>query len=424
MKQRLDLRQSQRLAMSPAMRVALSVLRMSSLELAEEIEREATSNPFLLRESSQGAGVTPGPAQGDNQAAHMASFHVSLGNQLALMGLPQAVEAAALLLVGELREDGLLDVTLMELAAELGLDLALLESGLVALQRCEPAGVGARDLAECLRLQLTDRGLSPVDAAATVTHIRLFAAHDWPAITRIMGLPRAEALRRANLIRSLSTRPVRESETNQVPLTRADLRLERGANQTLSVMLEGGKQPSVRLDDALVREAAQSGFAPELLARARGLIAALDQRGQTLRRIGAWLVENQAPFFAAGPAVLKPVTRAQLANDLGLHPSTISRAVAGKAIDVDGRLWPLSVFFSVAIRSQDGEISAHLVQRRIADMIAAEPAARPLSDEAVVARLRTEGVDIARRTVAKYRQGLRIPSSATRRRQASTRSNR
>lgn len=421
MKQRMDLRQSQQLALLPVMRTALSVLRMSSLELAEEIEREAASNPFLQRDSPREPVTSQQFSPSGDQTSHEVSFHVSLGHQLAQMGLPPGVEAAAQILVGELREDGLLDVTLEELGVELGLDLALLESALAALQRCEPVGVGARDLAECLRLQLTDRGLSPDQAAETVTHIRMFAARDWTAIARILGLPQAEARRRADLIRTLSTRPVPALEPLQLTLTRADLILQRGANDTLSVALERDRLPAVRLDESLVSEATQSGFAPELLARARNLIAAIEQRGQTLRRIGEWLVENQAGFFAAGPAALEPATRAQLADGLGLHPSTISRAMAGKAIDVDGRLWPLSVFFSAAIRTKDGEISARCVQQRIAEMIAAEPPACPLSDKAVVEQLRTEGVDIARRTVTKYRQGLRIPSSAARRRQAAAR---
>ena len=115
---------------------------------------------------------------------------------------------------------------------------------------------------------------------------------------------------------------------------------------------------------------------------------------------------------------MRPATRAELAEALDLHPSTISRAIAGKNIDVDGRLWPLACFFSVALGSGDRVTAAFTVQQRIKAMIAREPAGAPLSDEALAQALRAQGVDIARRTVAKYREGLRIPASAARRRQA------
>lgn len=418
---RMDLRQTQGLALTVQMRVALSVLRMSPQELAEEIAREVMRNPFLLQD--------PSPAYiGQNQPRDMAadlaaretSLQVSLTRQLALMGLPPRIEAAAQLLVGELREDGILDVTLDELSSELDLPTDLLETALEALQRCEPAGVGARDLPESLRLQLIDRGLSPAEAAQTVTHIRLFAAHDWNAINRHLALPRAQAEQRADLVRSLSMRPTTAAPAAPETLARADLRLERAANGAPAITLTR-ERPIARLDETLVERASTEGFAPELLARARALLAALDQRGQTLQRIGDWLLENQPGFFSTGPAALTPLTRASLASALGLHPSTISRAVAGKTIDVDGRLWPLSVFFSAAIPAQDTEISARQVQARIHALIAAEPRERPLSDEALVQHLHAEGVDIARRTVAKYRQDLRIPSSAQRRRRTKAR---
>jgi len=414
---RMDLRQTQDLALSAQMRVALSVLRMSPLELAEEIAREAAHNPFLLHDATPSHSAPQ--AWAGEVTAHEASLHVSLTRQLAMMDLPPRVEAAAQLLVGELREDGMLDVALGNLATELGLPVELLETALAALQRCEPAGVGARDLPESLRLQLTDKGLSPTEAAQTVTHMRLFIQREWAAINRVLALPRAQAEKRAALVHSLSTHPAAVPQAVET-LSRPDLQLERTSGGALSVTLTR-ERPIVVLDEALVKRASTDGFAPELLARARALLAALDQRGQTLQRIGDWLLEYQAGFFTSGLAALAPLTRAALASALSLHPSTISRAVAGKSIDVDGRLWPLSVFFSAAIPTQGPEISARQVQTRISALITAEPRERPLSDEALVQHLNAEGVDIARRTVAKYRQGLRIPSSAVRRRRAMNR---
>ncbi|MCC5969505.1 MAG: hypothetical protein JJU15_06115 [Pararhodobacter sp.] len=412
LKPRLELRQTQSLALSPQMRVALSVLRMSPLELTEELAREAARNPFLVHvpPPSTPTGTAP-----DDLAAQESSLAVSLSRQLAMMGLPVPVRAAAQLLVGELREDGMLDTGLDVLSEELSVDGDVLAAALDAIQRCEPAGVGARTLTESLCLQLTDRGLSPAEAAQTIAHLSLFVARDWVAIARVLGLSPAQAERRADLARGLTTRPVTLPPMAPETLSRADLRLESSANGTLSVGL-AQERPAARLDESLARRAEADGFAPELLARARALLAALDQRGQTLLRIGAWLLENQSGFFHDGPAAITPLTRVRLAEALKLHPSTIGRAIAGKTIEINGRLWPLSVFFSATIPSDTGEVSARQVQARISAMIAAEPRGQPLSDQELVRQLHAEGVDIARRTVAKYRQDLRIPATAARRR--------
>ena len=416
---RLELRQEQRLALTPEVRVRLSVLRMTPAELAEEVAREAARNPFLLMDPMRAVSA-PLPLTEDLAAAPQ-SFHEDLRRQLGLMDLPAPTHAAALLLVGELDDDGLLDTDIDVLAAELAIDAAPLRAGLAALQRCEPVGVGARDVRDCLRLQLEDRGLARDAALATLDQLAAFARHDWATAARALGLTPAQARERAALLRSLSPRPVTAGPTERVALLRPDLRLVRHDDGTLSLSADDSARPAVGLDAAMVRRAEAEGFAADLLQRARALIAALELRGQTLVRIGGWLVSRQAGFFAAGPAALVPATQAALAADLGLHPSTVSRALAGKAVDVDGRLWPMTVFFSSALPGQDGPVSARAVQRRLAELIAAEPPQRPHSDNALAEMLRAQGVDIARRTVTKYREGLRIPPSPRRRRLAADR---
>jgi RNA polymerase sigma-54 factor len=422
MKPSLHLRQTQRLALTPVVRMSLSILRMAPAELTEEIAREAGRNPYLRHDAPRARGL-PGraaPTSLPEPAAREDSFQESLRSQLSQMDLPPATAALALFLVSELREDGILDVGLPDLAEETGAPLAELESALSVLQSCEPPGIGARDLAECLRLQLVDLGLPGPEAAATVAEMALFAARDWATITRKLGIERAEAQRRAGLLRQLSPRPVRASDTAPV-LSQPDLILTRDALGTLGVQLNARHLPRISLDPALLAGARGERFAPDLLERARALIAALEQRGRTLQRIGEWLIAHQAGFFLRGPDALRPATRSALAAELGLHPATIGRAIAGKSIDVDGRLWPLAHFFSPALPGPNGEVSARAVQRRILALVADEPPGRPLSDAALAEALRAEGVDIARRTVAKYRQGLRIPATATRRRLASAR---
>ena len=422
---RLELRAQQKLALTPTLRTRLGILRMAPAELDETLAAEAARNPFLRYERRYQGGGVPAGAE-ENLQAQEAPFQEDLRRQVARMGLPERMQALVLLLITELRGDGYLDAGLDELAREYGLDEDELAEALTHLQRCEPAGVGARNLPECLELQLLELGLSRPEARATVGLLPQFARMEWKRIGTALGLDPEGVRSRARLLRSLSPHPVPDAapaETETAVLI-ADLRLVRpegGETTAPLIELADPGRGGPRLDLAMVQKAATEDFAPELLARARALLSALEQRGRTLARIGAWLLETQAEFFRDGAGAMAPATQLELAQALELHPSTISRALAGKAIDVDGRLMPLTEFFSTALPGPEGVISARAVQRRIAELVAAEPPRKPLSDEALVNLLREQGVDIARRTVAKYRQGLRIPSSSTRRRLAETR---
>lgn len=420
LKARLELRQLQRLSLTPELRTRLSVLRMSSVELDEEMAREAAQNPFLLHDRSRGAvGTMPGLDPG--LVAPQTGFQEALRRQVAAMGLSAEDTALADFLIGELRDDGYLDADLDLLADELGIARQRFEAALRVLQGCEPAGIAARNLSECFVLQLVDKGHEPARARELVAQLPALARRDWAGVARALGTDHAGAREVATLLRGLSPRPVDDvSPTFAVPL-RPDLRLERAADGTIAIRPDRAGRPALSLDVAMVQRAESQGFGAELLDRARALVEAVEKRGRTLDLIGDWLVQNQAGFFAKGIRGLRPASRTELAQAIGLHPSTVSRAVAAKAIDVDGRLWPLSVFFSSALGGAGGPISSRVVQHRIAQIIAGEPPGRPHSDEAVAGLLRAEGVDIARRTVAKYREGLRIPPTPVRRLQAADR---
>ena len=417
---RLELRQTQRLALTPTVRTRLAVLRMGPLDLAEEVAREAARNPFLVYDGPRGSG-SAAPMPDFDLAAEDTGFQEDLRRQISLLPLAPQIAALAEFLVGELREDGMLDTELTVLAEELGLPLDPLDDALQVLQSCEPAGIGARTLPECLRLQLIDKGLNVVEAEETIAQLSGYAQRDWAALEQATGLSQPTLEARADLLRGLTPRPIVERPRADANVLRPDLTLERLAGGEIAITIDQSARPRLRLDEAMVRRAESDGFAPEFLSRARALIEALDQRGHTLSRIGDWLAENQTQFFFGGPEALLPGSRVGMAADLALHPSTVSRAVSGKSIDVDGRLWPLSVFFSSALAGAGGPVSARAVHKRIADLIAQEKPDRPWSDETLVEKLRAEGIDIARRTVAKYRQGLRIPSSSARRRLAKAR---
>ena len=418
----LSLQQRQRMMLSPGLHSGLAILRMPTLELIEAIEVEAAENPFLLHDDLRRLVAQPG---GDafqvalETHAAVRSLVADLHLQIGAMTLPADVRAMAEYLAGDLRDDGYLETPLDEIAGALGLPLALAKAGLAALQSCDPAGVGARHLAECLQLQLLDRGVAADLAASMVQHLDLFATEDWRGLGRALDLPPTDLRHLAHLIRTLAPHPVAELAEPGLMLF-PDLRLDSDGAGGFQVRLGAGLGDAVRLHAPLVQASLQQGhgFGRDQRTRAEALLAALGFRGQTLLRIGQVIAARQHRFFALGPDHLAPLTRATVAAELGLHPSTISRAVAAKAIEVGGRILPLAMFFSNAVPAVGGgpDRSAFVVQRQIARMIEAEAGGPPLTDAAICAALAATGIDIARRTVAKYRGCMRIQSSFARRR--------
>lgn len=406
----LGLRTQTRLALTPQMRQSLAVLRMSATELHELAVREAGENPFLRLRGLVGGGG----GRYDLALATIAARPGMVENvvhQIRLLTLPDDIREAAEYLAGALREDGYLEGDLAELAADLGLPESLLEAGLAALQSCEPAGIGARNLAECILLQLVDRGVGPALAKRAVESLAELATGRLGAAARRMEVTPEEAGRIAALLRGIDPHPVKP-EAEPAALLRPDLSVRKGADGALVVRI-AQDLPVLALD----RRLGAGEFAVARRLRAEALIAAVESRNATLLAIGRAIVARQEAFFHAGPDALRPMTRADLAATLGMHPSTLGRAVAGKGLETGGRIMPLSLLFSSAVAGAEGEaLSALAVSRRIARMIAAEPGGAPLADADIAARLAEEGVDIARRTVAKYREGMKIPSSRRRRR--------
>lgn len=420
----LQLRQQQRLALTPEVRTRLGLLRMAPHELDEELARLASRNPFLVhtRSSSGSGGLPSGDGAQELVQAAQEPFQTSLLRQLHEMQLSDVIRAAAVYLVGELDETGLLDVDLDDLVRELALPSSVLVAGLSALQSCDPVGIGARSVGECLELQLRAKGVDAHAAQQIVANLSGFARKDWAGLRRALGADLATVRAHAEMLRELTPRPEIVRTEDVVQALRPDLRADFEANGRVRLVLVTSVQASVSLDEAMIARAEADGFAPELVREARAIRAALEMRGKTLQRIGDWIAAKQAAFFAAGLKALVPATRADLAADLGLHPSTIGRAIAGKAIDIEGRLWPISDLFSAALTGANGQVSAASVKKRITELVAGEESDAPLADDAITKLLHSEGVDISRRTVAKYRQGLHIPSSSVRRREARARS--
>jgi RNA polymerase sigma-54 factor len=406
----------QGLVLTEAMRQSLVLLRLPTLAAAEAIAREAEENPFLVVEPALGGPTAYDYALDTTVATE--SLGESLHRQIALQRLDPATEAAARYLVGELREDGYLDVALSDLAAETGAPIAVLEAGLAVLQSCEPAGVGARSLAECLELKLADAGIERSLARASAEHLDDFAEARWARLSRSLGQPQSVLEKIAALLRGFGSAPVREDSGWVDPLV-PELAVEVGVQGRLAVALLPGRLPACAVM-AVSRGSLEGEALRALHDRARRMAAAVIARRETLLRIGAHIAETQSAFFLGRHRTIVPVSRAEAAAALAIHPTTLGRALAGKALLAGNQVFPLGMFFSRGLPGAEGAVSPFDVQQRIRAMIAQESSDTPLADDRICAQLQKEGVDIARRTVAKYRKCLRIPSSFGRKRRKVT----
>lgn len=411
----LGLVQRQGLVLTEAMRQSLALLRLPTLAAAEAIAREAEENPFLVVEPPAG-GTAYDYALDTTPATE--GLGQSLRRQIALQRLDPVTEAAALYLVGELREDGYLDVALADLAADAGVSVAVLEAGLAVLHACEPAGVGARDLAECLELKLADAGIDRALARAAAARLDDFAEARWTPLSRSLGQPQEMLERIATLLRGFGSAPVRE-DGGWIEALVPELAVEAGPQGRLEVTLLPGRLPACSVM-AVERRSLDGEALRALHDRAGRMAAAVAARRATLLRIGTHIAAVQSAFFLGRHDRIVPASRAEAAAALAIHPTTLGRALAGKALLAGAQVFPLGMFFARALPGAGGAVSPFDVQQRIRAMIAQESPAMPLADDGIRAQLRKEGVDIARRTVAKYRKCMRIPSSFGRKRRKVT----
>ena len=429
---RLELRQNQSLALTPQLQQALRLLRMTNLELAEYVAEEAEKNPLLevvapARPQSAGPAVARSGGDGDWSAleniASAPSLYDHLHAQIGSMRLDATVSAAALFLADELDEDGYLRVPLDEVAERSGLPLAALGEGLAKLQGCDPAGVGARNLRECMTLQLRERDrLDPV-IQTLIENLGMAARGRMQELARLCGVDGEELAEMLDELRALDPRPGERFGAAPIQVAVPDVHVGRGRDSTLTVELNTETLPRVLVNNAYVADlagtdAAARTFISECSANANWLVRSLEQRARTMLRVSTEIVRRQERFFDGGPAEMRPLTRREVAEKLDLHESTVSRVAAGKILSCEHGTFEFRRFFSASIHGlgQGEAFSAFAVQDRIRRLILDERAPATLSDDRIVRILNGEGIDIARRTVAKYRETMGIPSSVLRRR--------
>lgn len=402
---------TQRLAMSGALQSVLRVLRMDAEALAAFLEEQAAEIPaltlrpavvplgdWLPRWSGLGLGDT-------GQAAEMPQAEPSLYAHVtaALPGLvPQlADQQIALALTEALEPTGWLGRDLAGVAAELAVPVSRVAAVLQQMQKIEPAGLFARDLAECLRLQAADAGVLDGVMAVLLDNLALVAKADWPRLAGLAGCSVAEIQQRFAVLRGFNPKPGTAFSAVASPLREPDL-LARKTPVGWSVELNRSSLPTLAIEET-------DASAP----RARDVLRLIQTRNATLLLVGRAILAHQSRALDQGPTALRPLTMQALAEELSLHKSTVSRVVAGTAVDTPLGSWWLRSLFSA---DMGGDQASAALRARLARLVAAEDKARPLSDQALAQALSGEGAAIARRTVAKYRAALNIAPAHGRRR--------
>ncbi len=505
--QKLLIRQSQALVMTPQLMQAIKLLQLSNLDLAAYVENELEQNPLLERsregddgpaaehDAAQDGGPPAEAPSGDAQsgdwlgqeletsrttiedrldtnlenvfpddagapaeptprAADPAGYSewsgvgaggreageynleafVSaettlashLGDQLVLAIADPVRRIIGQHLIDLVDEAGYLVGDLAAVAEKLGAPLADVEAVLAIVQTFEPSGVAARNLAECLAIQLKERDRFDPAMQALVAHLDLLARRDLAALRKACGVDDADLADMIGEIRALNPKPGLAFGSTLVQPMVPDVFVREAADGTYAVELNGDTLPKVLVDQTYyavvsktAKNAGEKSYLNECLQTATWLVRALDQRAKTILKVSTEIVRQQDGFFARGVQHLRPLNLKTVADAISMHESTVSRVTANKYMATSRGIFELKYFFTSSIASADGgeAHSAEAVRHRIRQLIDGETADGVLSDDTIVEMLRTAGIDIARRTVAKYREAMKIPSSVQRRRE-------
>jgi RNA polymerase sigma-54 factor len=501
--QRLQIRQSQALVMTPQLMQAIKLLQLSNLDLVAYVEAELERNPLLdlsaederpedkpndapaARDESSAGGEawsegegqpnghtiderldissedvfpddvppsrprtsdvpagysewaavgTGGRNDGDYNLEAFVSAETTLADwlreQLALAVADPARRMIGLYLIDLVDEAGYLGGDLAAVAERLGTSVTEVEAVLGIVQGFDPPGIAARDLAECLALQLKERNRFDPAMAALITRLDLLARRDFAVLRKICGVGDEDLADMIAEIRRLNPKPGLAFGSAIVQPIVPDVFVRPGPDGGWIVELNSDTLPKVLVNQsyyaevsATTRRDAEKSYLADCLQNATWLVRALDQRARTILKVANEIVRQQDGFFARGVEHLRPLNLKTVAEAIGMHESTVSRVTANKYMATSRGIFELKYFFTSAIAAAHGgeAHSAEAVRHRIKQLIDAESAADVLSDDTIVDRLRTAGIDIARRTVAKYREAMRIPSSVQRRREKQAR---
>lgn len=461
----ISLTQSQRLAqtqiLSPQMQQSLNVLQAPTLELMHMVHQELAQNPTLESESSEvsleEAGLeqaerdddfdsefsrlsqmddewreymsqsrTRGPRTAEDEERRQFLFDSltapetlaqHLESQLAAESMRSEERADVVRLIGYLDDRGFIATPLREIVFEEGVPIDRLRAAKRILQGLEPAGVGAETLQECLLLQLERQGRADsLEHRLVAGHLDDLARRRLPDLARKMKVPVERISQAAEVIGSLNPRPAQDfAVSGQNQYVQPDLTVEK-QNGEYVVTLNQEAVPRLRISNTYKDMMARTGTGDEVrgyirerIRSGKFFIQSIEQRQQTIRRIAEEIVVRQSDFLDHGPSHLKPMNMAQLAEVVGVHETTVSRAVNGKYMLTPQGVYELRYFFTTGLETESGESMSNVsVKAALQDLVRNEDSSKPYSDDAIVKKLHDQGIKLARRTVAKYRDELGI----------------
>ena len=383
----------------------------------------------LLGDWSKASKGSAFEGEGEDFAATLRrdpTLHEHLHEQIALLALAPADAAVAAVLTDAVDEGGYLRTEVEDVALRLGCDLTRVEGVLGRLQGLDPTGVFARDVRECLMLQLRERDRLDPAMQALLDNLPLLARRDLAALRKLCGVDDEDLREMIAEVRALTPRPGSAFGSEPVQAVTPDVFVRADGLGLWRVELNADTLPRVLLDrryharvSAGARSEAEKTFVADCHAQANWLVKSLDQRVRTILKVSSEIVRQQDAFLALGVEHLRPLNLKTVADAIGMHESTVSRVTSNKYLATPRGVFEMKFFFTSSIASSDGgeAHSAEAVRHRIRGLIDAEQDG-VLSDDRIVEILKETGVEIARRTVAKYREAMRIPSSVERRRHA------
>ncbi len=472
-KPQLNLNISQGVLMTPSLRQAIELLQMPMNDLSAFVENEMLENPCLSNDDGMGeedtaeethhesqdvmealdgntmgdddipldyewdsmyesgsgplsSGVSSGGNSGDDfgweQTAHdELTLKDHLKEQFAVVTTEPVLSFLAHYLIDSVDDSGYIRLDLKEVAKRLQVDVEKLEDALAIIQTFEPIGVGARDLADCLRLQLHSKKQLTDAADIVLKNLDLLAKRDFKKLCKLAKCD-MKALQIACLnITECTPKPGLIYGVNNAEAVLPDV-VVMSQKGMWTVNLNAEAMPKVLMNSDMQNlmpnaKGEQKSYMTERMSRAQWLIKSLEQRARTILKVSRAIVAAQADFFSYGVENLKPMTLKEVADKVDVHESTVSRVTSGKFMQTPMGVFELKYFFSAGINTTGGnvEVAAASVKAMIKRLIEAEDLKKPLSDEKLVTLLKGEGIDVARRTVAKYREAQNIPSSSGRR---------
>ncbi|HHN9150188.1 TPA: RNA polymerase factor sigma-54 [Escherichia coli] len=470
MKQGLQLRLSQQLAMTPQLQQAIRLLQLSTLELQQELQQALESNPLLeqidtheeidTRETQDSETLdtadaleqkempeelpldaswdtiytagTPSGTSGDYIDDELPVYPGETTQtlqdylmwQVELTPFSDTDRAIATSIVDAVDDTGYLTVPLEDILESMGdeeIDIDEVEAVLKRIQRFDPVGVAAKDLRDCLLIQLSqfDKTTPWLEEARLIIsdHLDLLANHDFRTLMRVTRLKEDVLKEAVNLIQSLDPRPGQSIQTGEPEYVIPDV-LVRKHNGHWTVELNSDSIPRLQINQHYAsmcnnaRNDDDSQFIRSNLQDAKWLIKSLESRNDTLLRVSRCIVEQQQAFFEQGEEYMKPMVLADIAQAVEMHESTISRVTTQKYLHSPRGIFELKYFFSSHVNTEGGgEASSTAIRALVKKLIAAENPAKPLSDSKLTSLLSEQGIMVARRTVAKYRESLSIPPS-------------